>query len=151
MRLVIQRVREARVTVNDGVTGSIRTGLLVFLGVSRTDTVEDADYLTGKLLGLRIFPDEEGKMNRNVQEAGGSLLVVSQFTLYGDCRKGRRPSFDQAAPPDQAQGLYNYFVESAKRGPVPVETGVFQAIMQVHIVNDGPVTILIDSAERAKR
>jgi D-tyrosyl-tRNA(Tyr) deacylase len=151
MRLVIQRVREARVTVNDGVTGSIRTGLLVFLGVSRTDTVEDADYLTGKLLGLRIFPDEDGKMNRNVQEAGGSLLIVSQFTLYGDCRKGRRPSFDQAAPPDQAQDLYNYFVESAKRGPVPVETGVFQAIMQVHIVNDGPVTILIDSAERAKR
>jgi D-tyrosyl-tRNA(Tyr) deacylase len=137
--------------VNDGVTGSIRTGLLVFLGVSRTDTVEDADYLTGKLLGLRIFPDEDGKMNRNVQEAGGSLLIVSQFTLYGDCRKGRRPSFDQAAPPDQAQDLYNYFVESAKRGPVPVETGVFQAIMQVHIVNDGPVTILIDSAERAKR
>ena len=151
MRLVIQRVREARVTVNDGVTGSIRTGLLVFLGVSRTDTVEDADYLTGKLLGLRIFPDEEGKMNRNVQEADGSLLIVSQFTLYGDCRKGRRPSFDQAAPPDQAQDLYNYFVESAKRGPVPVETGVFQAMMQVHIVNDGPVTILIDSAERAKR
>jgi D-tyrosyl-tRNA(Tyr) deacylase len=137
--------------VNDGVTGSIRTGLLVFLGVSRTDTVEDADYLTGKLLGLRIFPDEDGKMNRNVQEAGGSLLIVSQFTLYGDCRKGRRPSFDQAAPPDQAQDLYNYFVESAKRGPVPVETGVFQAIMQVHIVNDGPVTILIDSADRAKR
>jgi D-tyrosyl-tRNA(Tyr) deacylase len=123
----------------------------VFLGVSRTDTVEDADYLTGKLLGLRIFPDEDGKMNRNVQEAGGSLLIVSQFTLYGDCRKGRRPSFDQAAPPDQAQDLYNYFVESVKRGPVPVETGVFQAMMQVHIVNDGPVTILIDSAERAKR
>ena len=138
-------------TVNDGVTGSIRTGLLAFLGVSRTDTVEDADYLTGKLLGLRISPDEDGKMNLDVQEAGGSLLIVSQFTLYGDCRKGRRPSFDQAAPPDQAQGLYNYFVESVKRGPVPVETGVFQAMMQVHIVNDGPVTILIDSAERAKR
>ena len=151
MRLVIQRVREARVTVNDGVTGSIRTGLLAFLGVSRTDTVEDADYLTGKLLGLRIFPDEDGKMNLDVQEAGGSLLIVSQFTLYGDCRKGRRPSFDQAAPPDQAQDLYNYFVESVKRGPVPVETGVFQAMMQVHIVNDGPVTILIDSAERANR
>ena len=151
MRLVIQRVREARVTVNDGVTGSIRTGLLVFLGVSRTDTVEDADYLTGKLLGLRIFPDADGKMNRNVLEAGGSLLIVSQFTLYGDCRKGRRPSFDRAAPPEQAQDLYNYFVESAKRGPVPVETGVFQAMMQVHIVNDGPVTILMDSAERAIR
>jgi D-tyrosyl-tRNA(Tyr) deacylase len=137
--------------VNNGTTGYIRTGLLVFLGVSRTDTVEDADYLTGKLLGLRIFPDEDGKMNRNVQEAGGSLLIVSQFTLYGDCRKGRRPSFDQAAPPEQAQDLYNYFVESAKRGPVPVEAGVFQAMMQVHIVNDGPVTILMDSAERVKR
>jgi len=137
--------------VNNGTTGSIRTGLLVFLGVSRTDTVEDADYLTGKLLGLRIFSDEDGKMNRDVREAGGSLLIVSQFTLYGDCRKGRRPSFDQAAPPEQAQDLYNYFVESAKRGPVPVETGVFQAMMQVHIVNDGPVTILMDSAQRAKR
>jgi D-tyrosyl-tRNA(Tyr) deacylase len=147
MRLVIQRVREAHVTVNNGTAGSIRSGLLVFLGVSRTDTVEDADYLTGKLLGLRIFPDEDGKMNRNVREAGGSLLIVSQFTLYGDCRKGRRPSFDQAAPPEQAQYLYNYFVASAKRGPVPVETGVFQAMMQVNIVNDGPVTILIDSAE----
>jgi len=125
--------------------------LVVFLGVARTDTVEDADYLTGKLLGLRIFPDEDEKMNRNVREAGGALLIVSQFTLYGDCRRGRRPSFDQAAPPEQAQDLYNYFVESAKRGPVPVETGVFQASMQVCIVNDGPVTILIDSAERAKR
>jgi D-tyrosyl-tRNA(Tyr) deacylase len=151
MRLVVQRVTEAQVTVNNGATGSIRTGLLVFLGVCRTDTVEDADYLTGKLLGLRIFSDEDGKMNRNVREAGGSLLIVSQFTLYGDCRKGRRPSFDQAAPPEQAQDLYNYFVEAVKRGPVPVETGVFQAMMQVHIVNDGPVTILIDSAERAKR
>jgi D-tyrosyl-tRNA(Tyr) deacylase len=137
--------------VSDSTTGSIRTGLLVFLGISRTDTVEDADYLTGKLLGLRIFPDEDGKMNRNLQQAGGSLLIVSQFTLYGDCRKGRRPSFDRAAPPEQAQDLYNYFVESAKRGPVPVETGVFQAMMQVHIVNDGPVTILMDSAERAIR
>ena len=151
MRLVIQRVTEARVTVSNSTTGSIRTGLLVFLGVSRTDTVEDADYLTGKLLGLRIFPDADGKMNRDVREAGGSLLIVSQFTLYGDCRKGRRPSFDLAAPPEQAQDLYNYFVESAKRGPVPVETGVFQAMMQVHIVNDGPVTILMDSAERAIR
>ena len=150
MRLVIQRVTEARVTVSNSTTGSIRTGLLVFLGVSRTDTVEDADYLTGKLLGLRIFPDEDGKMNRNLQQAGGSLLIVSQFTLYGDCRRGRRPSFDQAAAPEQAQDLYNYFVESLKRGPVPVETGVFQAMMQVHIVNDGPVTILIDSAERVK-
>ena len=137
--------------MNHDAAGSIGTGLLVFLGVSRTDSEEDADYLTEKLLGLRIFPDEDGKMNRNVQEAGGSLLIVSQFTLYGDCRRGRRPSFDRAAPPEQARDLYNYFVESAKRGPVAVETGVFQAMMQVHIVNDGPVTILIDSADRAKR
>jgi D-tyrosyl-tRNA(Tyr) deacylase len=101
-----------------------------------------------KTLGLRIFPDEAGKMNRNVEQAGGALLVVSQFTLYGDCRRGRRPSFDQAAPPGQALELYNYFVENARRGPVPVETGVFQAMMRVHLVNDGPVTILIDSNSR---
>src|ERR1035437_3534273 len=151
MRLVIQRVREARVTVNDGVTGSIRTGLPAFLGVSRTDTVEDADYLAGKLLGLRIFPDEDGKMNLDVQEAGGSLLIVSQFTLYGDCRKGRRPSFDEAAAPEQAQALYSYFVEKLRGGPVPVETGEFQAMMEVHLVNQGPVTILMDTADRNKK
>jgi D-tyrosyl-tRNA(Tyr) deacylase len=151
MRVIIQRVTEARVAVNESTTGTIRTGLLVFLGISRSDTAADADYLAEKVLGLRIFPDEAGKMNRNVQESGGALLIVSQFTLYGDCRKGRRPSFDQAAPPEQAQALYNYFVESARRGPVPVETGVFQAAMQVHIVNDGPVTILIDSADRTNR
>jgi len=148
MRLVIQRVREARVIVNDRTSGAIRTGLLVFLGISRSDTINDADYLVEKLSGLRIFPDEAGKMNRSVEEAGGSVLVVSQFTLYGDCRKGRRPSFDRAAPPEQALALYNYFVESARRGPFPVETGVFQAMMEVHLVNDGPVTILIDSADR---
>jgi D-tyrosyl-tRNA(Tyr) deacylase len=119
--------------------------LLVFLGVAKSDTPADADYLVDKLLGLRIFPDEEGKMNRNVNQAGGALLIVSQFTLYADCRKGRRPSFDHAAPPETALSLYNYFVESAKKGPVPVETGVFQTSMQVHLVNDGPVTIQIDS------
>jgi len=118
------------------------------LGVSRQDTTADADYLLDKVLGLRIFSDEAGKMNLNVQQAGGSLLIVSQFTLCADCRKGRRPSFDPAAPPEQAQSLYNYFVESAKRGPVPVETGVFQAMMEVHLVNQGPVTILLDSADR---
>ena len=131
--------------------GSIHTGLLVFLGISKSDTPADADYLLDKLLGIRIFPDDAGKMNRSIQEAGGSLLIISQFTLYGDCRKGRRPSFDQAAPPDQAKALYNYFVESAVRGPVPVQTGVFQAAMQVHIVNQGPVTILIDSADRSRK
>jgi D-tyrosyl-tRNA(Tyr) deacylase len=150
MKLVIQRVSEAYVQVDDTRVGSIRTGLVVFLGIGKLDTEEDADYLLDKLLGLRIFPDDQGKMNRSVHEAGGSLLIVSQFTLYGDCRRGRRPSFDQAAPPDRAMALYNYFVEAARRGPVAVETGVFQATMRVHLVNEGPVTILIDSADRGK-
>ena len=151
MRLVIQRVREAIVTVGESTAGSIRTGFVVFLGISRSDTAADAEYLVDKLLGLRVFPDAEGKMNRNVQEAGGSLLVISQFTLYGDCRRGRRPSFDQAAPPEQAQALYNHFVARARLGPAPVETGIFQASMLVSLVNDGPVTILMDSAERGSK
>jgi len=151
MKLVIQRVREARVIVDDGTSGAILTGLLVFIGIARSDTQKDADYLVEKLLSLRIFPDQDGKMNRDVREAGGSLLLVSLFTLYGNCRRGRRPSFDEAAPPDQAAGLYNYFVDLARRGPVPVETGVFQATMQVHLLNDGPVTILLDSADRPNR
>jgi len=151
MKLVIQRVKEASVRVNDDVTGAIRTGLLVFVGIARTDTHEDADYLVDKLIGLRVFPDENGKMNRNVVEARGSVLVVSQFTLYGDCRRGKRPSFDEAAPPDEAIALYSYFLEEIRRGPVPVESGVFQASMQVHLVNDGPVTILIDSGGRPRR
>jgi D-aminoacyl-tRNA deacylase len=148
VKLVIQRVSEASVTVDRSVTGSIEKGLVVLLGVRKGDKEEDADYLLDKLLGLRIFPDENGKMNRNIQEASGSLLIISQFTLYADCRKGRRPSFDAAAPPVEAETLYNYFLEAAKRGPVPVECGVFQASMQVRLVNEGPVTILIDSAER---
>jgi D-aminoacyl-tRNA deacylase len=151
MRILIQRVKEARVTVNESTAGSIRTGLLVFVGVCEADAETDADYLVEKLLGLRIFPDDAGKMNRNVAEAGGGLLIISQFTLYADCRRGRRPSFDRAAPPERALALYNYFVESARKGPVPVETGVFQAHMEVHLVNDGPVTIQIDSAERNLR
>jgi D-tyrosyl-tRNA(Tyr) deacylase len=150
MRLVIQRVSEAYVQVDDNRVGSIRTGLVVFLGISKLDTEEDANYLLDKLLSLRIFPDDDGKMNRSVQQASGSLLIISQFTLYGDCRRGRRPSFDQAAPPDRAMALYNYFVEAARRGPVAVETGVFQATMRVHLVNEGPVTIIIDSADRGK-
>jgi len=151
MRIVIQRVTEARVDVSGGASASIGRGLLIFLGISREDTRADAEYLVDKTLGLRIFPDEAGKMNRNVAEAAGSLLVVSQFTLYGDCRKGRRPSFDDAAPPERAFDLYGYFVECARRGPVPVETGVFRAMMQVHLVNDGPVTMLIDSASRPSK
>ena len=145
MRALIQRVTEAKVSVDESTIGSIRKGLLAFVGISRTDTTLDADYVLAKLLGLRIFPDDDGKMNRSVEEAGGALLLVSQFTIYGDCRKGRRPSFDNAAPPEQALALYNYIVESARRGPVRVETGVFQAHMRVHLINDGPVTIWIES------
>jgi D-aminoacyl-tRNA deacylase len=148
MRVLVQRVSEAQVTVALDSVGSIRIGLLVFVGISREDTTADADYAVQKLIGLRIFPDAEGKMNCNVQEAGGALLIVSQFTLYGDCRKGKRPSFDRAAPPEQARTLYDYFVETARKGPAPVETGVFQASMKVHLVNEGPVTIWIDTRER---
>jgi len=145
MRVVIQRVTEARVEVDGRVTGAIGKGLLVLLGFAKTDTEKDAEYLFNKVLQLRVFPDSDGKMNRGLVEAGGSLLIVSQFTLYGDCRKGRRPSFDLAAGTAQAASLYKYFVEIARQGPVPVETGVFQASMKVHLVNDGPVTLICDS------
>jgi D-tyrosyl-tRNA(Tyr) deacylase len=147
MKVVLQRVTEAHVTVDGGTVGSIRKGLVIFVGIAKPDSNQEADQLLEKILHLRIFPDEAGKMNRNIQEAGGSLLVVSQFTLYGDCSKGRRPSFDRAAPPDQARSLYDYFVDAARRGPVAVETGEYRAHMEVHLVNDGPVTILIDTAE----
>ena len=148
MRLLIQRVSEAQVSVDSSTIGSIRSGLLVFVGIAREDSFADADYAVQKLVGLRIFPDADRKMNCTVQEAGGSLLLISQFTLYGDCRKGKRPSFDRAAPPAEAQTLYNYFVEAARRGPVPVATGVFQAEMKVRLVNEGPVTIWIDTGDR---
>lgn len=146
MRLLIQRVNSARVEVAGQLMGAIGRGLVVFLGIARTDREKDADYLVDRLIGLRIFPDDAGKMNRNISQAGGSLLIVSQFTLYGDCRKGRRPSFDLAAGLDQASSLYEYFVSAARATGIPVRTGVFQASMQVHVVNDGPVTILCDSA-----
>lgn len=148
MRAVIQRVQQARVEVDGVVTGSIGHGLLVLLGIAKTDSEREADYLVDKALGLRIFPDEAGKMNRSIREAGGSLLLVSQFTLYGDCRKGRRPSFDLAAGPQQASQLYHYFVDRARQTGIPVATGTFQATMQVHLVNDGPVTIICDTADR---
>ena len=145
MRVVIQRVKQARVEVDGQVTGAIGPGLLVLLGIAKADSERDAEYLAEKVLHLRTFPDSDGKMNLNVAEAGGSLLVVSQFTLYGDCRKGRRPSFDLAASPQQAARLYEYFVNTARKSGFPVETGVFQASMQVHLVNDGPVTIICES------
>jgi D-aminoacyl-tRNA deacylase len=145
MRIVLQRVLEARVDVDSKTTGAIGQGLLVLLGVSKGDTEADADYLVEKTLNLRIFPDDEQRMNRSVLDVNGSLLVVSQFTLYGDCRKGRRPSFDRAAAPEPARRLYEYFCDTARARGIPVETGVFQAMMRVHLVNDGPVTLVYDS------
>ena len=130
MRAVIQRVKEARVEVDGRVTGSIGAGLVVLVGVSKTDSHPDADYLVDKILGLRIFPDESGKMNRSIIEVNAGLLIVSNFTVYGDCRKGKRPSFDLAAPPEQAKALYNYFVAAARLTAVLVETGIFQASMR---------------------
>jgi D-tyrosyl-tRNA(Tyr) deacylase len=146
MRAVIQRVTGASVEVDGAIAGKIDQGLMVLLGVSKTDSASDAEFLAAKISGLRIFADELGKMNRSIVEAGGSLLVVSQFTLYGDTRKGRRPGFDLAAPPEQARALYEHFVASARRTGVPVETGVFQAHMLVSLTNDGPVTFIVESA-----
>jgi D-tyrosyl-tRNA(Tyr) deacylase len=145
MRAVIQRVSEAWVRVEGRVTGRIGTGLLVLLGVGRDDTESDADYLAEKALHLRIFPDEAGQMNRSVLDAGGGLLVVSQFTLYGDARKGRRPGYSDAAGPEEANRLYERFVAGLRPSGLPVETGVFRALMDVGLVNQGPVTILLDS------
>src|SRR4051794_15811277 len=145
MRAVLQRVRHARVRVGDEITGEIGCGLLVLLGVARTDTPEQARWLAEKVVGLRIFEDDDGKMNRDVTEAGGGVLVVSQFTLYGDCRKGRRPSFIDAAPPETAVPLYEAFVEAVRALGVPVATGRFQAMMEVELTNDGPVTLIVDS------
>jgi D-tyrosyl-tRNA(Tyr) deacylase len=145
MRVVIQRVSEASVSVEGQVCGSISRGLLVLLGVEHGDTEADADFLVHKTLGLRVFPDSEHKMNLSVSDVAGSMLVVSQFTLYGDCRKGMRPSYDRAAPPADAKRLYEYFVARASESGIPIQTGVFQAMMQVHLVNDGPVTLICDS------
>jgi D-aminoacyl-tRNA deacylase len=145
MRMVIQRVTQASVTVDDAVVGQIGPGLAVLLGVAKDDTEQDADYLAGKLVNLRIFEDEAGKMNRSLLEVGGEALVVSQFTLLGDCRKGRRPGFSAAARPDEADRLYLYFVTQLREQGVRVETGRFQAMMLVKIYNDGPVTFVIDS------
>ncbi|MGA7240427.1 MAG: D-aminoacyl-tRNA deacylase [Bryobacteraceae bacterium] len=151
MRLLIQRVSAAKVVVNASTVGSIGTGLLVFIGISVDDSQVDADYLLDRLVGIRIFPDAGGKMNLNLEQVGGSLLLISQFTLYADCRRGRRPSFDRAAPPEQARILYDYFVEQARRMPVAVETGRFQEAMQVELTNQGPVTIWLDSVDRKQK
>src|SRR5581483_7554507 len=145
MRAVVQRVSRAQVSVGEEVVGKIGPGLLVLLGVAKTDAKEDADYLAAKILGLRIFEDENGKMNLSLADTRGAVLAVSQFTLYGDVRKGKRPSFDDAAPPAVARELYEYFVAKIREGGVACGTGRFQATMQVELVNDGPVTILLDS------
>jgi D-aminoacyl-tRNA deacylase len=145
MRAVVQRVSRAKVTVNEWTAGEIGQGLLVLLGVGKEDTEADANYLAEKIAGLRIFEDQAGKMNRSVQDIGGSVLAVSQFTLYGDVLKGKRPSFDAAASPEPARKLYEFFVDRLRAAGLRCETGRFQEMMQVELVNDGPVTILIDS------
>ncbi|HSQ90354.1 D-aminoacyl-tRNA deacylase [Romboutsia sp.] len=145
MRAVVQRVSSSKVTVDDRITGEISKGLLVLLGVTHEDTSKDVDYMIDKILNLRIFEDENEKMNLSLKDVGGELLVVSQFTLYGDCRKGKRPSFSNAARPDLATKLYEEFVEKAKSQDVVVGTGEFGAHMMVDLTNDGPVTILLES------
>jgi D-tyrosyl-tRNA(Tyr) deacylase len=145
MRAVVQRVKQSVVKTNGETVGRIGQGLLVLLGVAGDDSAKDADYLANKIINLRIFEDENGKMNRSLLETGGELLAVSQFTLLADCRKGRRPSFVRAAEPEKANGLYEKFVEQIRQNGIAVQTGRFQARMEVALVNDGPVTIIIES------
>jgi D-tyrosyl-tRNA(Tyr) deacylase len=147
MRAVVQRVSRAQVTVNGEIVGQIGLGLLVLLGVGKEDEESDASYLAAKIIGLRIFEDDQGKMNHSVQDVGGSVLAVSQFTLYGDMRRGKRPSFDDAAPPEKARRLYEFFVDQIRAAGLRCETGRFQEMMKVELVNEGPVTILLDSAK----
>lgn len=148
MRAVLQRVLEAYVRINDIEVGKIDKGIVAFLGVGRKDEPEDARSLAEKIVHLRIFPDQNDKMNHSVLQVGGSILVVSQFTLWGDCRKGRRPSYIDAAPPELARPLYEIFIDQLRQLSVPVATGEFQEMMQVHLVNDGPVTLLLDSEKK---
>jgi D-tyrosyl-tRNA(Tyr) deacylase len=145
MRAVVQRVSRAKVTVTGAVCGEIGLGLLVLLGIGEHDREADAEYCAEKICGLRIFEDDQGKMNRSVAEVGGAILAVSQFTLYGDVRRGKRPSFDAAARPEQARSLYEHFVQRVRAAGLHCETGRFQQMMQVELVNEGPVTILVDS------
>lgn len=142
MRALVQRVSEASVTVGGAATGLIGRGLLVFLGIHRDDSDDQVEQVAGKVLRLRVFPDDEGKMNRSLAEISGELLVISQFTLYGDTRKGNRPSYSEAAPPETARRLYERFISVCRQAGVKVETGVFQAHMDVRLINDGPVTLM---------
>ncbi len=148
MRAVVQRVKQARVEVEGRKVGEVANGLLIFLGVGEDDSETDCDYLAGKIINLRIFPDENDLMNLSLLDTKGSALVVSQFTLLGDCRKGRRPSFAKAAKPEKARELYEYFISLLKDEGVSVESGEFQAMMDVHLINNGPVTMLLDSAKK---
>lgn len=145
MRAVVQLVKEGSVTVAGETTGSIKKGVVILLGVTKEDTEKDAKYLAEKIVNLRIFPDHEDKMNLSLLDIQGEALVVSQFTLYGDCRKGRRPSYSKAAGPDKADQLYNFFIQQVESFGVQIGTGIFQAMMEVQIINDGPVTLLLDS------
>ena len=147
MRFVIQRVKHAKVEIEGKVTGKIGQGFLVLIGVEETDTEEVADKMVKKMLGLRIFEDEQGKTNRSLKDVGGELLLVSQFTLYADCKKGNRPSFTRAGKPDMAEDLYDYIISCCREQQYPVETGSFGASMAVELLNDGPFTILLDSRE----
>ncbi|MBC8418458.1 MAG: D-tyrosyl-tRNA(Tyr) deacylase [Proteobacteria bacterium] len=147
MRAVVQRVKESKVEVKGRVVGSIGQGILIFLGVGEDDSVKDCDYLANKIANLRIFPDTEGLMNLSLVDTGGAALVVSQFTLWGDCRKGRRPSFAHAARPEMAQELYEHFVRLLMQKDIPVATGQFQEMMDVSLINDGPVTLMLDSSK----
>ena len=148
MKVVLQKVSQAQVCVGGQVVGQIDNGILIFLGIGKEDTQDDADYLVQKITQLRIFEDDEGKMNLSSFDVQAEALVVSQFTLYGDCRKGRRPSFDKAADPKKGEELYNYFVAVLRGKNIKVETGTFQAMMEVKLVNDGPVTFILESSEK---
>lgn len=145
MRVLIQRVTRAEVRVDNKIEGRINSGIAALIGIAATDTEKDADWLASKMLNLRIFSDTEGKMNLSALDAKAGLLLISQFTLYGDCRRGRRPGFDAAAPPDRARELYLYFVDKVRQSGLVTQTGVFQAHMEVELVNDGPVTFLLES------
>ena len=148
MRAVIQRVNRAKVIINDTTFSQIGCGLVVFLGISTRDTRQDLQWLAEKSVNLRIFNDDAGKMNRSLQDIKGEMLIISQFTLYGDCRKGRRPGFSEAAPPELAKPLYDQFIDAVQRLQVPVATGEFQTEMQIELINDGPVTLLLDSEKK---
>lgn len=150
MRALIQRVKEGAVFIEDKEVGRIGKGFVILLGVGQDDTLEDLDYLVDKVVNLRVFPDGEGKMNLSLLDVGGEALVVSQFTLYADCRKGRRPSFTEAAPPEKGKEMYELFVSKLKEKGIKVETGEFGAMMLVKIFNDGPVTIMLDSEDRRR-